>query len=111
MALWDPVRKTVRVDDEKPVKVVDDRDLPPKVDAAVDKDIGVLSPDALREKIASRAHEIYENRVREGIHGDENSDWYIAEREIIERWRSPLHDVGAPSWEGSPRKGRNGLDK
>ena len=99
------------MDDDKPASPVDERALPPKVDAAVDKDIGVLSPDALREKIASRAHEIYENRVREGIHGDETSDWYIAEREILERWRSPLHDVGAPMWEDSPRKGRSGPDK
>lgn len=104
--------KTVRVeDDQKPPDEKDERQLPPRVDAAVDRDIGVLSPEALKEKIANRAQQIYENRVREGIHGDEYSDWYIAEREIMERWRSPLHDVGPPVWEESPRTGRNGPEK
>lgn len=70
-----------------------------------------MSPAELREKIASRAHEIYQTRLREGVHGDETSDWYIAEREILERWRSPLHDVGPPVWEESPRTGRNGPEK
>ena len=97
--------------DEKPERERDERELPPQVDRAVDKDIGVLSPEDLREKIKSRAQEIYENRVREGLHGDEASDWYIAEREILERWRSPLHDVGPPVWEESPRRGRNGPEK
>ena len=97
--------------DEKPPKETDERDLPPQVDRAVDRDIGVMTQDQLREKIASRAQEIYQNRLREGIHGDETSDWYIAEREILDRWRSPLHDVGPPVWDGSPRKGRNGPEK
>lgn len=84
----------------------DDGKLPPKVSASVDKDIGVLTGDDLRAKIASRAYEIFEARQREGLPGDETSDWYIAEREILERWRSPLHDVGPPVWEESPRRGR-----
>lgn len=108
MAVRAPVEQTVRVE-EKPK--ADERDLPPQVARAVDKDIGVLNPDELREKIKNRAQEIYENRVREGQPGDEYSDWYIAEREVLEMWRSPLHDVGPPVWEGSPRKGRNGPEK
>lgn len=95
--------------DEKPK--ADERDLPPQVNRAVDKDIGVLSPEELKEKIKQRAQEIFENRVREGQPGDEHSDWYIAEREVLERWRSPLHDVGPPVWEESPRRGRNGPEK
>jgi hypothetical protein len=99
------------VEDERPPRDSDEGKLPPRVSASVDRDIGVLSPEELREKIASRAHEIYMNRQREGVHGDEVSDWYIAEREILERWRSPLHDVGPPAWEESPRRGRNGPEK
>ncbi len=89
----------------------DDAKLPDKVSRSVDKDIGVLSVDELRSKIASRAFEIFQTRQREGAPGDEVSDWYIAEREVMEMWRSPLHDVGPPVWEESPRRGRNGHDK
>lgn len=100
------------MDDEKnPPRDSDEGKLPPRVSATVDRDIGVLSEDDLRAKIADRAHEIYQNRVREGLTGDEISDWYIAEREVVERWRSPLHDVGPPAWEESPRRGRNGPEK
>ena len=93
------------------VPMDDDAKLPQKVSNAVDRDIGVLSPQELKEKITTRAKEIFENRVREGLPGDEYSDWYIAEREILQRWRSPLNDVGAPAWEDSPRRGRNGPEK
>lgn len=98
-------------DEKPPPRDSDEGKLPARVSATVDRDIGVLSPEALRDKIASRAHEIYQNRVREGAHGDEVSDWYIAEREILDRWRSPLQDVGPPVWEESPRRGSNGHEK
>lgn len=89
----------------------DDSKLPPKVSRSVDQDIGVLNPEQLRKKIADRAFEIFQSRTREGQPGDEVSDWYIAEREIMEAYRSPLHDVGPPRWEESPRRGRNGPEK
>jgi hypothetical protein len=32
--------------------------------------------------IRERAHEIYLNRIRKGIHGDPDSDWLQAEKEL-----------------------------
>jgi hypothetical protein len=89
----------------------DDSKLPPAVSRSVDQDIGVLNPDQLRKKIADRAFEIFQNRQREGAPGDETTDWYIAEREIMEAYRSPLREMGPPVWEESPRRGRNGPEK
>jgi hypothetical protein len=36
-----------------------------------------------REAIADRAYAIYLERAREGTAGDELSDWYAAEQEIL----------------------------
>jgi hypothetical protein len=33
--------------------------------------------------IRDRANEIYKNRIKSGIHGDADSDWLQAERELM----------------------------
>lgn len=98
------------MDDEKPSDS-DEKALPPRVDKVVDRDIGILSSAEIEGKIREKAFELYQQRVANGANPDEKADWYAAEREILERWRSPLTDLGAPVWGESPRRGRNGPDR
>jgi hypothetical protein len=43
-----------------------------------------VSTDSERERIAAKAYEVYERRVRNGIPGDQQSDWAQAEKEVAE---------------------------
>jgi hypothetical protein len=33
--------------------------------------------------IRNRVHDIYLRRIKKGIHGDQDSDWYQAEKELM----------------------------
>jgi hypothetical protein len=35
------------------------------------------------EVIRDRAHDIYLKRIKKGVHGDANSDWLQAEKELM----------------------------
>jgi hypothetical protein len=109
LAFAGPLGQTGGVDDEKPSS--DEKALPPRVDRVVDQDIGILTPEQIQDKIREKAFELYQQRVATGGNPDEKADWYAAEREILERYRSPLTDLGAPVWGESPRRGRNGPDR
>jgi hypothetical protein len=43
-----------------------------------------VSTKPLSELIAERAYEVYQKRVRNGVPGDQHSDWAQAEREVTE---------------------------
>ncbi|MDR2693673.1 MAG: DUF2934 domain-containing protein [Chitinispirillales bacterium] len=43
-----------------------------------------MSTKPLSELIAERAYEVYQKRVRNGVPGDQHSDWAQAEREVTE---------------------------
>ncbi|GBU21935.1 hypothetical protein R80B4_01837 [Fibrobacteres bacterium R8-0-B4] len=43
-----------------------------------------MSTKPISELIAERAYEVYQKRVRNGVPGDQHSDWAQAEREVTE---------------------------
>jgi hypothetical protein len=55
-----------------------------------------VSTDSERERIAAKAYEVYERRVRNGIPGDQQSDWAQAEREVAEEMKKNAAKAKAP---------------
>ena len=104
------LRKTVPVPDDKSSEP-NEGALPPRVSEKVDRDIGILPPDQVQAKIREKAYALYQARLASGSSPDHLADWYAAEREIMEAYRSPVKDVGPPRWDDSPRRGRNGPDR
>jgi hypothetical protein len=89
----------------------DEGALPDSVSRGVDQAIASaaggdpLTPE-MEAQVRERAYQIYDERRRSGLPGDALSDWLAAECEVLERWRSPLEDLGPPAWSNSPRRGR-----
>lgn len=104
------VRQTGVVPDEKP-NDPNEGALPPRVSGAVDRDIGLGPPAEVERKIREKAYALYQARLASGENPDHLADWYAAEREIVEAYRSPVKDVGPPRWDDSPRRGRNGPER
>lgn len=103
------LRQTEAVPDDKPSND-NEGALPPRVSAEVDRDIGILPPEIL-DRIKKKAYALYQARLAAGTPADHLADWYAAEREIVEAYRSPVKDVGPPRWDDSPRRGRNGPER
>jgi hypothetical protein len=108
LAMRRAVRNTGVVPDDTP-NDPNEGALPPRVSAEVDKDIG-LGPE-VQKKIREKAYALYQARLASGTNPDHLADWYEAEREIMDKYRSPVTDVGPPRWDDSPRRGRNGPDR
>lgn len=104
------MRNTGVVPDEKPGDP-NEGALPPRVSAEVDRDIGLGPPHEVERKIREKAYALYQARLASGASPDHLADWYAAEREIKEAYRSPVKDVGPPRWDDSPRRGRNGPER
>lgn len=104
------VRQTRLVPDDKTTDP-NEGALPPRVSAEVDRDIGLLPPDQMQAKIREKAYALYQARIASGTAPDHLADWYAAEREVVEAYRSPVKDVGPPRWDDSPRRGRNGPER
>lgn len=104
------MRQTTLVPDDK-TNDPNEGALPPRVSREVDRDIGLLPPDQMEAKIREKAYALYQARLASGTQPDHLADWYAAEGEIKEAYRSPVKDVGPPRWDDSPRRGRNGPER
>jgi hypothetical protein len=86
-----------------PEPAVDIDPHPPEPEAPV-----ALATPPPKEKIDAEIRETafyrYEGRLREGQQGDHMDDWLAAEREVMDRWHSPLEDLAPPRWGDSPRR-------
>jgi hypothetical protein len=79
-----------------------------EVDPHPPEPVELVADELPKEKIEAEIRETafyrYEGRVRQGQEGDHMTDWLDAEREVLDRWHSPLEDLGPPRWDDSPRR-------